>query len=191
MKDHQMTWTACALALGLVGCEAAPYPHPEGTFVVGVQQETSSGTVENAVFDYSAYREALSSAEYQGVSYLEVTKPGFDITDTSDDAPEQILRVRTSRDSEVFSTWESLEELNSDLVYGSPSPPGIAGAPPGEEPTATTVRLGFHAVLSTDFQADNGVLEVDPNSADDLSLEWETRQENDLLTASAILEAAE
>jgi hypothetical protein len=141
--------------------------------------------------DFIDYRDSLSAKDYAGVSYLKVTKPGFDVTDTSDDAPEQILRVSTSRDSEVFSTWDSLQELDSALVYGSNYPPGIAGAPPGEDPMAFTVVLGFEAIASNAFQPNNGVLEIEPNSADDLTLEWETKIENNRLTASASLTFAE
>lgn len=185
MSGMGLLW---AMAWGSAGCQDETYYHSEGTYAVGVQEVTGTGTVETAAHDYADYRRLLASEGYQGVSYFEVTKPGFDVTDTSRDGPEQVLRVRTSGDSETFSTWTSLEALDTDLIYGSSFPPGIAGAPSDELPSATTVTLGFPAILSSGGVSNNGVLEVDPNSDDALTVEWESVQGSNTLTAFARLE---
>lgn len=191
MKRIAMMGLMCGVASALAGCQEEKLEHSSGTFAIGVQEVSEPDSTQTLAKDYADYRRLLGSEDYEGVSFFRVTKPGFDVTDTSDDGAEQILRVENSKDFEEFSTRETLQTLSTEVIYGSQSPPGIAGAPADEPPTATTVTLGFPALLSAEAIPGNGVVEVDPNSDDTLSVEWQSTQDNDLLTASMTLESEE
>lgn len=186
-----MLGVMCGVASTLAGCQEEKLEHSGGTFAIGVQEVSEPGSAQTVAEDYADYRRLLGSEDYEGVSFFRVTKPGFDVTDTSDDGAEQILRVENSKDFEEFSTRETLETLSTDVIYGSSSPTGSAGATAGEPPTATTVTLGFPALLSAEAIPGNGTLEIDPNSDDTLSVEWESTQDGDHLTASMTLESEE
>jgi|GEM_PF-4137033 len=175
MKNHG-GWLACALALGAAGCEGSAPDQPkrwgpEAAVELGLQ--SVGAFVKNEILDHpDDYTHRISLDSYEGVTLIQVTR-SYDITDVSDDAHEQILRLSTSSDYEEFSTWDSLRM--GQAAIGGP------------EPFEYSIALKVPAELSANVTTQNGILEIDPSTEDILHVEWEYPAEDDKVSAGFLL----
>jgi hypothetical protein len=131
-------------------------------------------TTRDVLEDPSEFAHRISTEHYAGNGFVSVTRDYdvlWDVLDGARDASEQIVRLRTSADSEELSTWDSTLRSLGGGTDESPVSPA----------TFYTIMLGFKAVASSKAEPNNGILELDPAAGETLKVEWERPASDDWL----------
>lgn len=191
MRVHPTTWCICALtlALGACGRQSPTLPDEAGgdeaseELELGVQWVTladepgDADFVQNEILDFPAdYSHRITSDHYEGMTLIRITR-SYDLTDTSDRGHEHVLRLSTSRDSEEFSTWDSLRSVQASTV--------------GPSPVEYSVTFGLPAEASAQPERDNGILEIDPSRNEALRVTWEYPAKDDAVTTDFELSSSD
>lgn len=177
MKKMDFWMITAGAVLGGAGCAGAEEPLPRPGDVPGEQmligvEWGSDAFIEREVLDFAPdYTHRLASDRYMGNTFVRVQRR-YDLTDVSDSGHEQILRLRTAHDEEELSTWAD----------------DVRAVSTGRSDDVFNVDLAFPAVLSSDPTPHNGILEIHPEEADTLEVEWEYPAETDLATIEFPLE---
>jgi hypothetical protein len=192
MLARSLSPLTCLLALAASGCAQDEVARSTGSYGIGVELVTETGVVRRGATSREDFARLLLSDDYQGVAYMDILKTEFDITDTSEQASPHMVRVFTASDSEVFTTWDGLKELESDSwccdPWGeAPGYGGASGVPEGEVLAGSSLKLGFPAALSSTPTSHNGILEIDPQHLSLLHGRWEVRREGTLLAGRFVL----
>jgi len=154
---------------GLGGAAPKPCDCLSGSSELELGVQWFSGgaiTTADVLEDPSEFAHRISTERYAGEGFVSVTRDYDVLFEVGSDYPEQIVRLRTSADSEELSTWDS----NLRRIGG------------GTDATSVwTVMLGFKAVASSEAEPNNGILELDPAAGETLKVEWERPASDDWL----------
>jgi|GEM_PF-2206333 hypothetical protein len=188
MLALQMTTMACGLSLA-ASCAEQEVPRSTEEFNLGAVLITEVGAERPTASTSEDYARLLLSADYRGASYLRVRKTEFDITDTSAQASPHTVRVFTASDSELFTTWDGLRTLDTDrwCCESWDEPPRDDVVWEEGSVSATSVTLGFPAIVSSTPVPHNGILEIEPESPGFVTATWEVEREGELLTGEVVL----